>query len=144
MSSSDLTAETRLDRHEQDDVALLQIGAGFEASGPWVEHNAAFAALRLYIVQCVSHVIVWLDVNGDLIGTGIEEGVDVLMRIFEHEVDIEKHLRVWTHGLNSLRSKTEVWDKVAIHDIKMDPFETLRLNFRSETRTKIGVVASED
>ena len=53
--------------------------------------------------------------------TGLDEFGGVLMRIGDHEMHVQRNLRDFANRFDHFRSDRDIGDKVAIHDIHMEP-----------------------
>src|SRR5262252_4014085 len=62
-----------------------------------------------------------LDVDRDDIGSGLGEGFEVRIARRDHQMDVERLFGVWTDRANDVGPNGNVWDKMAVHDIDMDP-----------------------
>jgi len=67
-----------------------------------------------------------LHVNGEIVGPGLGEVLDVVLRILDHEVHVEPGVVLVGHGPkgpNHVRADGNVGDKVAVHDIDVEPLD---------------------
>ena len=53
---------------------------------------------------------------------------DVVLRVVQHEMDIEKELGLGPQVSDGLGAEGQVWDEVSIHDIDVKPFGSNSLN----------------
>ena len=61
------------------------------------------------------------DMNGDGIRAGFEEARQVMIGMLDHEMNVERKLRVLSHGRDDRRPKRNVIDEMAVHDVEMEP-----------------------
>ena len=117
-----LAAEPRLDGHDEDDVEQAAIRIERTewclrldreprrpAGGP-DPAQGGFDLGRLHF-----------DVERHRIAARIEELVDVLQRVADHQVRVERQLRPGPDALDHLRPEGQVRDEVAIHHVDVEP-----------------------
>ncbi len=61
------------------------------------------------------------DVDGQDVGPGIDVFVEVLLRSFDHEVNVDRYIDRPFCGLYHRCAERQVGDEVAVHDIDVDP-----------------------
>ena len=59
-------------------------------------------------------------VDREQVGPRLGEGLDVAHRLFDHQVDVQKHVRVLPDGLEYRNADGDVGDKRAVHHIDME------------------------
>ena len=65
-----------------------------------------------------------LNVNGERIGPGVRKGLDVLLRVLDHEVDVERGLVLVGHGAEGTHhvgTNGQVGDEVTVHHVDVQP-----------------------
>jgi hypothetical protein len=75
-----------------------------------------------------------------LIRARIQEGIDIEVWIIKHQMDIKEELGVGAQGLHGLRTETQVWHKMPVHDVEMHPLEPCIFH-DLQTVSKVSVVA---
>ncbi len=83
------------------------------------------------------------DVDRDRIRARFEEARHVMIGMLDHEMDIERKLRVFADGRDDSRPERNVIDEMAVHDVEMQPvragfFGAMDLGF------ELGEVRGED
>ena len=73
-------------------------------------------------------------VDRDRIGSGLEEARKVMVRPFDHEMDVERKLSVLADRRDNGGPEGNVIDEMAIHDVEMEPigarfFDAMDLGF---------------
>ena len=65
---------------------------------------------------------VWqhLDVNREHRRAGFREGLEILVRVRDHEVDVERHVGDALDAPHDGRADREIRDEMAVHDIHMN------------------------
>ena len=114
-----LTTKTRVDRHQQHDVDLVQgvIQPG-EQRGR-VEHQPRLAALRPDELQRAVHMLAGLGVEGDEIGPCIGKGGRQIVDRRDHQMHVDGHADVLTQRLAHHRPHGEVGHIVVVHHVEM-------------------------
>ena len=80
----------------------------------------------------------------DQVRTGIAKRADIAMRPVDHEMHIQKHLRIPTHGLHDRNADRDIRHKNAVHHVNVDIVRTAGLNLanvltkRAEVRRENG------
>lgn len=62
--------------------------------------------------------------NRDDIGSGLGKGFKIRVGRCDHQMDIESLSGARAYGLDDVRTKGDVWNKVSIHHIAMNPVGT--------------------
>ena len=116
-----LSSESRVDRHEKDDVKLVQDVLGGIKRGTRVENKSGLASSVLDQLKGSVDVVGGLRVEGDVRGSGIDEGLDGLIDRGNHKMDIDRGGNaVVTKGLADHRSDGQVRDVVVVHNIEVN------------------------
>lgn len=139
-----LTAEPGLDRHDEHEIDVAQ--ERFDGGGGrvGVEHDAALAAEFTDAPERGGVIVGRLDVDADEVGTGLGEGFDVAVRRVEHQVGIEEGFdAVAAKGGDGLGAEGEIRDKMAVHDIDVQPVEAEFFD-QACACGKMRVIAGED
>ena len=66
------------------------------------------------------HVRAGFRMHGDDVGAGVAEGLDVRIDRRNHQMHVERQLRVRADRLHHARADRDVGHEVAVHDIDMD------------------------
>src|SRR5689334_20647376 len=78
-----------------------------------------------------------LRVHQDMVGPGVSERRDERINRFNHQVHVERQSAVRAQALQDWRTKADVRDEVAVHDVEMQPVGSSRFdrcNFLVQTR----------
>mmetsp|Transcript_14893 Transcript_14893/g.37521 ORF Transcript_14893/g.37521 Transcript_14893/m.37521 type:complete len:275 (-) Transcript_14893:25-849(-) len=116
-----LSSESRVDRHEKDDVKLVQdVLAAIERCSR-VENKSSLASSFLDQGEGSVNVVAGLRVECDVGSSGINEGLDGFIDGGNHKVDIDGGGdTVVAKGLADHRSDCQVRNVVVVHDIKVN------------------------
>lgn len=138
-----LAAEAGLHRHEEYDVNGGKEFRGGLCRGVGVEHDAPAATAPADVLERFRNRVIRFHVNGNLVGPGIGEGVDVEVRIVQHQVHVKEQLGAPAQGGHRLRPEAEIGHEMSVHDVEVDPFQAGRLD-RRQAGSQFGVVARKD
>ena len=102
--------------------------------------------MRLHVLDCGENVLrlVCLDMEHNKICSGIAKSADVAMRAINHQMHIQKHLRMLAHGLHDRDADRDIRHKNAVHHVNMDVVRTAGLDLtdvipqRAEVRRENG------
>ena len=83
------------------------------------------------------------DMDGDGIRAGLEEARQIMIRMLDHEMHIERELRVFAHGRDDRGPEGNVIDEMAIHDVEMEPIGA-RFFDAVDLRFEMGEIRGED
>ena len=83
------------------------------------------------------------DVDGEEVGPGADEGLDVALGFDDHQVDIERQPRALPDGLDDGRSDGDVRHEAAVHDVHVKLVGAACLDARDRV-AKRGEVGGED
>ena len=83
------------------------------------------------------------DVDGDGIRAGFEEARQIMIGMLDHEMNIERQLRVFAHGRDDRGPEGNVIDEMAIHDVEMQPIRA-RFFRAMDLRFEMGEIRGED
>ena len=61
------------------------------------------------------------DMNRDRICAGFDKSRRVMIGMLDHEMNVERKIRLLANGRDHGRPKRNVVDKMSIHDVEMDP-----------------------
>ncbi len=62
--------------------------------------------------------------DGDPVGSGLGEGFQIAVGIFDHQMHVQYPGRYLTRRLDHQRANGDIGDKMPIHDIDMDNLST--------------------
>ena len=109
----------------------------------WVENEAALAAELADAREGGTVVVGGLDVDADEIGAGLGEGLDVFLRLGEHQVRVEEQFRAGaTQRRESCWTEGQVGHEMTVHDVAVQP-DGPGLRDRRRAIGEMGVVAGE-
>jgi len=139
-----LAAETGLDGHDEDKVDLVE--ERFDGGGGriGIEDDAALAAEVADVSEGGGVIVSGLDMDTDEVGAGFGEGVDVAVRLVEHEVGVEEGLdAVAAEGGDGFGTEGEIRDEMAVHDVDVEPGESEVID-EAGAGGEMCVIAGED
>mmetsp|Transcript_3537 Transcript_3537/g.7738 ORF Transcript_3537/g.7738 Transcript_3537/m.7738 type:complete len:274 (+) Transcript_3537:107-928(+) len=116
-----LSSESRVDRHEKNDVKLVHDVLGGIEWCTRVENKSGLASSSLDQLEGSVNVLGCLRVEGDVRSSGINESVDGFIDRGDHKMDINRGGdTVITKGLADHRSDSQVRDVVVVHNIEVN------------------------
>ena len=59
--------------------------------------------------------------QADVVGAGVDEGVQIGIDRRDHQVDVERQFGVLAQGRQHGRAEADVRDEMAVHDVQMQP-----------------------
>ena len=141
-----LAAEAGLHRHDERQIQQRQIRDEHTLRRFRLNGKTDLLAMRLHVLDCGENVLrlVRLDVKHDEIRPGIAKFADVAVRPVDHEMHIQKHLRMPAHGLHDRDADRDIRHKNAVHHVNMDVVRTAGLDLtdvipqRAEVRRENG------
>ena len=138
-----LAAEARVHRHHQHEVHIA--GDLFERDDRrrWIEHDPGFDAERLDGVNRAVQMGQDFDVDRDHRGAGAREGVDVAVRVGDHQVHIERHVRDALQRSHDRRADGDVRDEVSVHHVDVNEIGAAAFG-GSHRLTERGEIGGED
>ena len=108
-----------------------------------VERDAgAFAELPDDLERAVE-VRPGLGVDGESVGAGLGEGGEIGIGRRDHQMDVERLLRVRPDRFHDIGPDRDVGDEVAVHHVDMDPVGAGRVD-GAHLLAKSGEVGGED
>lgn len=116
-----LPAKSRADGHDEEEIDLIKVGEDLIEGRVRIQGQSAAAARFADAGQGAADVMIGFDVDGDVFGSCLDETGKIVVRIRDHEVNVEEQFRAGTHDGHELRSKGNVVDEMPIHDIEMKP-----------------------
>jgi hypothetical protein len=116
-----LAAETRLYRHQQQHVDLgQQVGVRLDRRAR-VDGKSGAGARGPDGAQRPYRGMDRLGVDGDVACTGLRVLRRPPVRVFDHQVTVERQRGVLEQGLDDRQAEGEVGHEVVVHDIHMQP-----------------------
>ena len=116
-----LAAEPRIDAHHQDQVELVQHRLDRGDRGARVERHARALAERADGLQAAMQVRARLGMDGDQVGAGARERLEVRLVRRDHQMHVERLGRQRPQRTHHFRTEAEIGHEVAVHDVQMDP-----------------------
>lgn len=116
-----LPPKSRADGHDEEEIDLIKVREDLLEGSVRIQGQSAAAARFADAGQGAADVVIGFDVNGDVFGSCLDETGEKVVRVRDHEVNVEEQLRARTHDGHELRAKGKVVDKMTIHDIEMKP-----------------------
>ena len=134
-----LTAEARVDGHDQNQVDDVDDVLQARNRGPRVQHDARFATQVLDLTDSSVQVngTRTFSVNGDDVRTRLCKVCNSQLRFHDHQVRIQNLVRDRSQGINNQRANGDVRHKSTVHDVDVDPFRAgfvHRSDFLAERR----------
>jgi hypothetical protein len=119
-----LTAEARVDGHDQNQVDDVDDVLQARNRGPRVQHDARFATQVLDLTDSSVQVngTRTFSVNGDDVRTRLCKVRNSQLRFHDHQVRIQNLVRDRSQGINNQRANGDVRHKSTVHDVDVDPF----------------------
>src|SRR4029077_4204456 len=132
-----LPAEAWIDGHHQHEFKLIDaIGKGVLPRLGCERTAGLFSELADELKRAIE-MGPDLRVDGNAIRAGVGERGNKGVGRRDHEMDVERLLRVWTDGLNHSGTNGDIGHEVTVHDIDVDPVATGPIdgsNFLAEAR----------
>lgn len=116
-----LPAETGKHRHGEHQVDRIKKGKDAVRRCIGVEREASPAVEPMDSGEGLTDVMIGLDVNDNLVGTGLGEGFDEILGSAQHQMGIDEESTLAAEGPAGLGPERKVWYKVSIHDIEVQP-----------------------
>jgi hypothetical protein len=98
---------------------IEDLGKGLDGSGR-IEDYTGLAAVRSDQVEGAIEMDASFLMHGDPVGAGFGKFGDEEVRIFDHEVAIERNFQLFAERANDWGADGEVGDEVAIHDVEVE------------------------
>ena len=121
-----LPAEPRLHRHHQHEVAQRQQRLKRADRRFRVDAHARANAQRVDGLQRFGAVVLRLDMHGNQIRARLGICLDVLHRPGQHQVRIQKQIRLPANRAHKVRPEADVRRKVPVHVVQMQPVNPQR------------------
>ena len=86
-----------------------------------VQHHAGLGAQLADAAQGAVQVRAALGVDGQDVGAGLAEGLQVGIDRRDHQVDVERQVRVRPQRLHHVRADGDVGHEMAVHHVDMHP-----------------------
>lgn len=116
-----LSAESRVDGHDENEVGLIEERHEPLDGGLGVDGDPHLQSLFSYLLYRGMDVPFGFAMDGDGVAPRVGEGVDVSDGVVDHQVGIEESVRVSSDGLDHRRSERYVGDEHPVHNIEVDP-----------------------
>gem|GEM_PF-31232 len=116
-----LTAESRHDGHDEEQIDLIEKGNHGIKRRRRIEAKPASKPCRPNPLERLTDIVFRLNMNRDAVRTGIYEAIQVFIRPGHHEMHIERQCRVRADRRDKLGAKGDIFHKMAVHDIEMKP-----------------------
>jgi hypothetical protein len=120
-----LSTESRVDRHEKNNVKLVQDKFGDIKTSGWVKDKSSLASSSLNELKGSVNMVGGFRVEGDVRSSSINEVTDGGIDRGNHKVNINGGGHsVVTKGLADHRSDGKVGDVVVVHNVKVNNIGT--------------------
>ena len=116
-----LSTEARVDGHEEHHVQVAEDVLKHADRGMWVEHHACVYAEGFDLLDGAVDMGASLVVEGDDVGACLGEGLEVFLRLHDHQVDVEGLLGFLLDGLHHGDAKGDVGHEAAVHHVAVEP-----------------------
>jgi len=110
-----------------------------------IERKTDAALPRANRAQCLRNIMFrfGFDMDRDRGRARLEEARQVMIGMFDHEMHVERKLRLFSHGRDQSRSERNVIDEVAVHDVEVQPI-CARFFGPMDLAGEIGKIGGED
>src|ERR1700709_1268430 len=115
-----LRTETGVYRHHQHVIDDIQNFTESFDGGGRVDDHACLTVVALDEMQGTVQVRASFLMDRYPVGAGGGEFRNVLIRVFDHQVAIERKIGDLAQRLDDRRAQREVGDEVSVHDVDMD------------------------
>ena len=119
-----LAAEARLDCHDQHHIAVRQQREQHVRRGSRLDRAGRFDARRPDLLELLERVAVGLVMHGDDVRTSLDEIVQILIRVGNHQVHVQHFVGRLAQRLDHRRADRDIGHKMAVHHVYMDIFRT--------------------
>ncbi len=119
-----MPAETRVDRHDQDQVQFIHHMFEVAQRRRRIEYQARFAAVVADQLQAAIDVLGTFRMETDDVGASLGKvGNDAVDRL-DHQVHIDWYLNMRANGFADQGANCQIRNIMIVHDIKMDDVGT--------------------
>jgi len=132
-----------MDCQNQDNICQRKGRVQAAGRGGRVKCYSGFTAQALDHFQSADHIRTGLHVHDQVVGPRFGKSFKQVLRVLDHQMHIQWQFRCPAAGFNDERPHRQVWDKMPIHNIDMDPFSSGRFNF-SNLLAKTGKICRKD
>jgi hypothetical protein len=119
-----LSPEAWIDRHHEDEVEIRNDVTENVHGGGWVDRHAGSDSELANLLHGAVQVRTRFHMNGQDLGPGFSEVLEIPLGCLDHEVDVEEPFGHPRHGSRDGGAQRDVRYEVAIHDIDVDPLGT--------------------
>ena len=119
-----LSAEAGLHRHHQHQLhTQLQVGEHRFGRGDGPQDDPPLHPALLHAPEGLPDAErhIGLQVDREQIGAGVGKGIHIAPRLFHHQMDVQKHLRVPADGRHHRHADGDVGHEHAVHHVHMEP-----------------------
>ena len=124
-----LTAETGFYSHNQNQIALFQIGNGNFCGGSGLQNDTGLTAQGMDLVQGIQNVLglIGFHMDGQPVGTGLNKLLHIANGTVDHQVHIQRQIGNRTQGLYHGNADGNIGYENTVHNVHMDPVGTIAL-----------------
>ena len=115
-----LSAETRFDRHHEDEVDFVKQFFDRGRGRFGLDRNAHRGALFSDGGDDFQRIVVAFDMERDMVGSGIHERFDILERVGKHQMRVERQRGMFAQGGDQRGTDRQVRHKMSVHHIQME------------------------
>lgn len=108
-----------------------------------IQDDARLRSELSYTGEGSGDIVVRFHMDRDLVGSRSNKGFDMLVRVVEHEMNIEEKRRLRAEVFDDLRTESEVGNEVAVHDIDVQPLDPGRFGC-IDSVDKTAMIGSEE
>lgn len=116
-----LATEAGLNGHDEEEVDLAEPWFCGGEGGVAIDGEAAAETGGPDAPQGFADIVLSFHVYSDLVRAGFDEPFEVVVRAFDHEVDIEEDVVGAVNCGDELGTERDIVDEVAVHDIEVEP-----------------------
>ena len=116
-----LSAEAWVDRHEKHQVQVAEDILKHADGRVRIKHHACVYAEGFDLLHSAVDMVAGLIVEGDDVGACLGEGLEVFLRLHNHQVDVEGLLGFLLDGLHHGDAEGDVGHEAAVHHVAVEP-----------------------
>ena len=116
-----LSAEAWVHRHDEDEIEAIQNVSERVLRRVGIEGDAGGGPELSDPAQCSAEMGTRFDVHCDDVSTGVDEHLEKVVGIGDHEVNIDGSLCGGAHSLDDEGADRDVRNEVTVHDVDMNP-----------------------
>lgn len=116
-----LTAEARIDRHDEEGVDVAEEGFHGAHGGGGIDREAGAEPEGADFPEDSFHARAQFHMDDELVGAGLLEGLEEDFGAGAHQVDVEEESREGADGADDGGAEGDIGNEVAVHDVEVEP-----------------------